>query len=118
MRKLLLVTLLAVSNLAVADDDASLDAAKAHDEAVIVAAKEIVANGLKDPDSAQFRNIFVRQGKSKRVTCGEVNAKNSYGGYTGYRTFSVLEGDSKALIKQGDPVMDPFIDSVCKRPSQ
>jgi hypothetical protein len=117
MKKILVVTLLVASTLAAARDDTAI-VAKADDEAVIAAAKVVVASGLKDPDSAQFRNIFVRQGKTKRAICGEVNAKNSYGGYIGYRTFTVLEGDTRALIKQGDEVMDPFIDSVCKRPAQ
>ncbi|NNH02217.1 hypothetical protein HLH18_15605 [Acinetobacter sp. ANC 5414] len=34
---------------------------------------------LKDPDSAEIRN--------RNGNCGEVNSKNSFGGYTGFRRF-------------------------------
>ncbi|WP_235953674.1 hypothetical protein [Acinetobacter terrae] len=34
---------------------------------------------LKDPDSAEIRN--------HNGNCGEVNSKNSFGGYTGFRRF-------------------------------
>lgn len=36
-------------------------------------------NFLKDPDSAEIRN--------HNGNCGEVNSKNSFGGYTGFRRF-------------------------------
>ncbi len=38
---------------------------------------------LKDPDSAKFRDEKL----SRDALCGEVNAKNSMGGYTGYKRF-------------------------------
>jgi hypothetical protein len=40
---------------------------------------------LKDPASAQFRNE-VRNGN---ILCGEINAKNSSGGYVGFQRFFV-----------------------------
>ncbi|MBE8597926.1 hypothetical protein [Xenorhabdus sp. BG5] len=50
-----------------------------------------VKNKLKDPDSAKFKhnNLIVKDGKSGNLYCGLVNAKNSYGGYTGYFPFKV-----------------------------
>lgn len=42
-------------------------------------AKEFVSGVLKDPDSAEFRN--------QRGFCGEVNSKNSFGGYVGFKRF-------------------------------
>ena len=47
--------------------------------------KNAVAAQLKDPDSAQFRSIT----GSGDTYCGEVNARNSFGAYTGYRPFVV-----------------------------
>lgn len=47
-----------------------------------------VRSELKDPASAQFK--LYSQGDD--YLCGEVNAKNSYGGYTGYRWFTVKHG--------------------------
>lgn len=41
---------------------------------------------LKDADSAKFRNVYVI-GKGGGI-CGEVNAKNGYGAYAGYRAFN------------------------------
>lgn len=49
--------------------------------------KRTVLNALKDPDSARFKNL-----KTSRdlYFCGEVNAKNSLGGYTGFSRFIVM----------------------------
>lgn len=46
---------------------------------------------LKDPDSAKFRKIRVAKleyfGTQKTLICGEINSKNSYGGYGGFEVF-------------------------------
>ncbi|CAM3351433.1 DUF4124 domain-containing protein [Paracidovorax anthurii] len=51
---------------------------------------------LKDPDSAKFSNVraysFNGRGKTYVMTCGELNAKNSYGGYVGSKPFWVYDG--------------------------
>lgn len=45
--------------------------------------EQLTAASLKDPDSARFSgNIVIVNGKS---ACVEVNAKNSFGGYTGFQ---------------------------------
>lgn len=44
-----------------------------------------VVAGLKDPDSAKFRDQY--------GVCGEVNAKNALGGYVGYRRFIAVRED-------------------------
>ena len=46
-------------------------------------AREAVRAQLKDPSSAIFRNVR----KDGSGYCGEVNAKNSYGGYAGFEAF-------------------------------
>lgn len=51
-------------------------------------AKEAVADKLRDPGSAQFRNV--KEGdltSNLNPVCGEVNGKNAFGGYTGYQRF-------------------------------
>ena len=58
------------------------------DAAKIIAVKMFVTHGLKDPDSAKFRSVKVKWD----TVCGEVNAKNSYGGYAGYRRFYSIDG--------------------------
>lgn len=111
MKKLLLVALLAIG------------AANAQDEtAVIAEAKSKVSMKMKDPDSAQFRDIVhvAPHGTLKTdLVCGWVNAKNSFGGYVGFRRF-VTFGDS-ALIETGKgDVMDGLLASVwaqCEQPT-
>lgn len=54
------------------------------------AAKKLVANRLRDPSSAQFRNVqVVKQQDGTSAVCGEVNGKNAYGGYVGFQSFVV-----------------------------
>ena len=50
-----------------------------------LAVARAVQDQLKDPESARFKwsSMMGRNGQY----CGEVNAKNSYGGYTGFRPF-------------------------------
>jgi hypothetical protein len=54
---------------------------------VVEATKQALANSLKDPGSAQFRNTRLVAHPAGMVVCGEVNAKNSHGGYVGFRRF-------------------------------
>lgn len=46
---------------------------------------ETVKAQLKDPDSAQFKGV---KETSPGYWCGWVNAKNGFGGYTGFQPFS------------------------------
>lgn len=61
----------------------------AHDE-MIEYSKNDLKRKLKDPYSAQFSELKVYGDASLLFLCGLVNAKNSYGGYSGYRPFSVV----------------------------
>lgn len=77
-------------------------------------AKDYIVNSLKDPGSANFRNIKIFQiehvGGIDTLICGEVNAKNSYGGYEGFKIFVIWEnkmnkisggiGDSGSLLSK------------------
>ncbi|EPL1356691.1 hypothetical protein [Pseudomonas aeruginosa] len=58
-------------------------------------AVESVKRNLKDPDSAQFRGQFVG---SSGLPCGEVNSKNSFGGYSGYQRF-VVSGNNLVVFE-------------------
>ena len=55
--------------------------------AQIKAVHEGARAGLKDPDSARFGEIAAAERESRITVCGFVNAKNSYGGYTGMKPF-------------------------------
>ena len=56
-----------------------------------------VKANLKDPDSAEFRN--------QRGMCGEVNAKNSFGGYNGFKRF--MAASEELVVIEGDGLMEP-----------
>ncbi|MGQ7140841.1 hypothetical protein ACUOA8_09325, partial [Escherichia sp. SS-MK2] len=43
----------------------------------------------KDPDSAKFESYFRDFGEDAGYVCGYVNAKNSYGAYTGKKPYYV-----------------------------
>ncbi len=81
----------------------SLFAETYNEKALIEKSKKQVLNLLKDADSAKFRNIYVID---KSLVCGEVNAKNSYGGYTGFTFYYTLvradNGQLKTIIRNSD----------------
>lgn len=62
--------------------------------------REALEDHLKDSESARFRGF--RQSKPENgvwTLCGEVNAKNSYGAYSGFEPFLVIAGkEGKAPI--------------------
>lgn len=72
-------------------------------------AKAVVSGSLSDPGSAQFRNVH--QGKkagAEPLVCGEVNAKNRYGGYPGFLPF-IVSGKSV----QFQPTDAPTLPARC-----
>ncbi|EPG3568327.1 hypothetical protein ON011_003261 [Providencia rettgeri] len=61
---------------------------KPTDEDVANSAKEQINRYLKDPTSSLFRDVVVyRDGDDTAYVCGDVNAKNEYGAYTGFESF-------------------------------
>ncbi|WP_275221721.1 hypothetical protein [Citrobacter freundii] len=86
--------------------------------------ESLVKDTLKDPDSAKFESYFRDFGEDTGYVCGYVNAKNSYGAYTGkkpyYVRIEVKDGkvDNHGLIiiinDQDQKKMDSY-DSVCQK---
>lgn len=66
-------------------------------------------DSLKDPSSAEIKNS--RSGKSG-VTCGEVNAKNSFGAFTGYKNF--IQIGSTTLIDDGSSEFTKEWNEMCR----
>lgn len=58
-------------------------------------AREFVSGVLKDPESAEFRN--------QKGLCGEVNSKNSFGGYVGFKRF--IAASEEMVVFAGDDRM-------------
>lgn len=75
-----------------------------HDEMLAEEAKGKIRAILKDPESAIFSDLITTiapDNKNKLGICGNVNAKNSYGGYTGNTAFTVIEGEPHMWDKDG-----------------
>lgn len=79
-----------------AEQEAANDAARAKrreadriEYASIATAKKAVLERLKDPESAKFGKVVYR---SSGAVCGYVNAKNSFGGYSGDTAFIAMLG--------------------------
>lgn len=67
-----------------------IDRAKQGDYSLLIEdTQKYLENELKDPASAEFRNVYIAAGGSPYL-CGEFNAKNSYGAYIGFRKFHYL----------------------------
>jgi hypothetical protein len=81
---------------------------------------EGVRKGLKDPESARFGDIrAVKRQGGKITVCGFVNAKNSFGGYTGMKPFagSLSREPSAFLVIAygGDRFDDMYVYSACRQ---
>lgn len=79
---------------------------------------------LKDPASAQFRNVRVqlrkvsdKHGNKGDSMCGQVNAKNSFGGYTGFQAFYIIQmdGQKPSVFIQSSDILGPVAVSNAKR---
>ena len=66
--------------------------------------KSAVLARLKDSQSAEFKDVYFFRGAGNvPMTCGQVNSKNSFGGYVGFKhfisagtqDFTFLEGEAK-----------------------
>jgi hypothetical protein len=73
----------------------------APDAALFAEAKRVTADNMRDPDSARFRNLRKVRSDFEQgwKVCGEVNAKNAYGGYVGYTSFVYIPIIHQALIR-------------------
>jgi uncharacterized protein YceK len=57
-------------------------------QAEIAVYQRAVDSNLRDPEAARFRSLrVVRDSEGTLGLCGELNAKNAYGGYIGFSSF-------------------------------
>jgi hypothetical protein len=47
---------------------------------------------FKDPISIQLRNLAIKNREGSPAVCGELNAKNGFGGYVGFSPFFYIQG--------------------------
>jgi len=76
--KIIPTIMLLMTTIALSDDVLAVEKISKVDKMTLAAAKEAVKGILKDPASAQFKDITSNVDGD---ICGEYNAKNSYGGY-------------------------------------
>ncbi|QIK95910.1 hypothetical protein G7076_05000 [Sphingomonas sp. HDW15A] len=65
-------------------------------------AEEKLKEALKDPESADLRNVRVPGGAS--YACGEVNSRNGFGGMTGYKRFIAGAGSGMPTAIEGENI--------------
>lgn len=60
---------------------------------------------MKDGDSAKLKGLFVSKlAGGGRVLCGRVNAKNSFGAYTGFSRFIAGAADDAPVLIEGQEI--------------
>ena len=59
--------------------------------------EERIRSGLRDPESARFRNESISTNHAGPTLCGQVNFKNAAGGYEGFQRF--ISGQTPPLIE-------------------
>ena len=62
-------------------------------------AKRQIADRLRDPESVRFRGLYtVPFDGELKYLCGYVNARNAFGGYTGFLPFAALVHDRGGVV--------------------
>lgn len=91
------------------------------DAGFIDKAKIAIAEKLRDPDSAKFRDLSMHKSENgNQCVIGYVNGKNAFGGYTGFSIF-FYKADGVFNISKGgdgsvDHLMRQFYTSICDKP--
>ncbi|MFW0714205.1 hypothetical protein [Aliarcobacter butzleri] len=78
--------------------------------------KDAIRTKLKDASSAQFRNVFFNN-NGVPVSCGEVNSKNSFGGYSGYQSY-VYAGNIVVLEEEVEGGITQVWNEFCVKPNK
>lgn len=68
---------------------------------IVVEAKNMLKNHLKDGKSASIKGV--RAFTSNGLACGRVNAKNSFGAYSGYQRFLVDTESGVVMLEREAP---------------
>lgn len=86
------------------------------EQAGIERAQAMIAEKMKDPEAARFRNVEFNP--ETGVACGQVNMKNAFGGYVGYQDF-IVKGDFALTRGEAAASLQPLFDEgwrQCKAP--
>ncbi len=93
------------SNLGGAKESALDNAERARadgDLATLSAAQQAIQQSIKDPATAEFSSGFGRVKHGRRVACGDVNGKNSFGALAGRQRWLVIADQNVAMVRAPD----------------
>lgn len=71
-----------------------------------------VRAAMRDPASAKFRNVRSVPGATAVAICGEVNGKNGFGAYAGFKRFYVRDKSISVEPQSGDEIEAEYFDSM------
>lgn len=77
-----------------------------------------VREDMLDPDAAKFRNVKLLElieDDSIKYVCGEVNGKNLFGAYVGYKSFIANGGTKRDRYIDDEDVNNKYIIASVKR---
>lgn len=108
--------LMMVAALGVALSGQSPDAPKQPTPAQFADARRVLEDRLFDYPAARFRTVRAND----FMICGEVNAKNRLGAFTGWKRFGVSfnEGVSTLYSDGGGAADDIMLDALCSEPER
>ncbi len=88
----------------------------AEDKTFVDSGVKYLTSRLKDPSSVQWRNVFIAD-RALQTLCGEINARNSYGGYTGFKRFYYTRNSQLTEVQGGgdEEIFLKMYASMCKR---
>ncbi|WP_278369504.1 hypothetical protein [Vreelandella titanicae] len=111
---ILVVFLVTVKGCISGDDEEPATANRYFEVKALV--EQSVEDALKDSDSAEFRGFFPGESNGNVMGCGEVNAKNSFGGYTGFKRYVSgggdtvgIEGETNGFDEAWDAFCEPYV---------
>jgi hypothetical protein len=105
MRRLMLIA--ALLALGTANADAADETPQSAGAFLTANSHGLLEGYLRDYPATRFRRVYPHRyeagpGKPFWYLCGEINAKNGLGGYTGWETFAItVEGDDRIAITLG-----------------
>lgn len=90
------------------------------EEEMTAKAKEAVGRAVKDGESMRFNVLSVKpmpKDPESFIVCGEVNAKNSYGAYSGFQRFaySFLDKTPMVRLEEGGRSAQIMLDAFCPK---
>lgn len=82
--------------------------------AYVQRAQDQLVRDFKDPAAARYRNVTLSN-RDVPTVCGEVNGKNSYGAYVGFKRFYATDTRGFSAVDDGSTQFEEVWSRVCDR---